>query len=408
MDHFATAITYADGKIFTTNTQNACGFDAESGKLLWQVPTGRSAGVQVYNGKTYIGDVSSVVKSLYENTGSELLEFQAPISTSYGYKCPPFFFVADGKVFASQNGIAVYDANNGASFWQQPWSGAPTNVTLGKAGMSASPSNYIYIQYASRIEANTGATLWTLKGWFTSPPLAAEDRVIFWNYIAYPANSSDYVQGMENSGHTLLCVDAATGNELWRYDVGVSVFQPTVSNGLVIFGATNGNIYALNLADGTMAWKTRVDPSGYMAGNNLPAQAKSDSAPAVTPIVVDNQTGRLLWGFAVTQTAINGVNGDDLYIGLVCSLNVANGDVAWIGEFQRNGTVSTTPPLTPTLGLAFLKGTAYLTANLDLWSINAATGQAAFLQGFDHYVLPPVLAGDKVIVAADLFLTAYQ
>ncbi len=183
---------------------------------------------------------------------------------------------------------------------------------------------------------------------------------------------------------------------------------PIIFLALLLFGAADGNFYGLRLSDGSLAWKTKVDPSNFMQGENLPAQAKFNSAPAASSVQVDPQTGRVFWCFAVTQTEIEGINGNDMYTGILCSLDLSNGGSVWSEQLVQNGSVSTSPPKTPVIGLAVQNGSIYLTAGGHLWTFNESIGGVLGIEHYEHYILPPVVAEGKVFVAADLFLAAYQ
>jgi outer membrane protein assembly factor BamB len=61
--------------------------------------------------------------------------------------------------------------------------------------------------------------------------------------------------------HRIVCLAADGGRELWRFTAGGPVDSPpTVHEGLVIFGCADGRVYALNAADGRLAWRFRVAP----------------------------------------------------------------------------------------------------------------------------------------------------
>ena len=61
--------------------------------------------------------------------------------------------------------------------------------------------------------------------------------------------------------HTIYALDAGTGKELWNYTTGGRVdSSPTLYKGMVIFGCSDGNLYALRMKDGKLAWKFRAAP----------------------------------------------------------------------------------------------------------------------------------------------------
>ena len=183
LEHFATDFTVDNGKIFVCDGWgNVCCFDAQSGASLWNTTVGSYVAtgptITFYEGKVYVGSRGSFVNKLDEDTGKIELTFQAPVSTSYAQKSPPQFFVADGKVFTSEIGLAVYDANTGDLLWESSFNG----ITLGNATGVASESSYVFVQGTARINLNNGTTLWSVTGAASDPAVVAQGRVILWNY----------------------------------------------------------------------------------------------------------------------------------------------------------------------------------------------------------------------------------
>ncbi len=61
--------------------------------------------------------------------------------------------------------------------------------------------------------------------------------------------------------HTVCCLDAATGKELWCFTAGGRVdSSPTVWRGLVLFGSVDGCVYCLRAGDGALVWRFQAAP----------------------------------------------------------------------------------------------------------------------------------------------------
>jgi len=61
--------------------------------------------------------------------------------------------------------------------------------------------------------------------------------------------------------HTVLCLDAATGEVLWRYRAGGVVDSPpAVASGIAVFGCRDGRVVALRAADGAVVWRFQAAP----------------------------------------------------------------------------------------------------------------------------------------------------
>jgi len=59
----------------------------------------------------------------------------------------------------------------------------------------------------------------------------------------------------------VVALDAATGKERWRCTVGARIdTPPTLHQGACIFGAHDGDVYALSTRDGRLAWRMRAAP----------------------------------------------------------------------------------------------------------------------------------------------------
>ncbi len=62
--------------------------------------------------------------------------------------------------------------------------------------------------------------------------------------------------------HAVYALDAASGEELWRFNTGGRVNSPpTLYRGLALFGSADGCVYALDASNGRLAWKFQAAPS---------------------------------------------------------------------------------------------------------------------------------------------------
>jgi outer membrane protein assembly factor BamB len=392
LEYFATNFTVDNGKIFVCDSWgNVYCFDSQSGASLWNTTVGSYVAtgptITVYEDKVYVGSRGSVVNKLDENTGKIELTFQAPASTSYAQKSPPQFFVADGKVFTSEIGLAVYYANTGDLLWESAFNG----ITLGDATDFSSESSYVFVLGTARINPNNGTILWRVAGAAGDPAVVAQGRVILWNYS--PEGSSD-------EGHTLLCLNASSGDELWHFNVGARMFQPTVSNDMILFGAENGLVYVVNLSDGTLKWKTLVDNQLIIETyNGYTEEQKSLIYLADSLVYVDLQHQRVFWSVIVSD------NGQGVYNGTVWALDLSTGDSVWVLPVSNNALIYT--EYRNFVGMTLSKYTLYVTEHSDIYFIDENTGDVKLRQNFEHYVLPAIVSNDKVFVAADLYLRAY-
>lgn len=78
-----------------------------------------------------------------------------------------------------------------------------------------------------------------------SPPVIVGDRL----WVA------------EKDAHRIRCLSAADGEDVWRFTAGGRIDSPpTVHQGLVLFGCTDGAVYCLRATDGALVWRFRAAP----------------------------------------------------------------------------------------------------------------------------------------------------
>jgi outer membrane protein assembly factor BamB len=399
LDHFATALAFDDGKVFVAdNPGNVQCLDASSGKVVWTTTVGgwTSNGhpIAISNGIVYVGIAGGEVVTLSESTGELLpLSFKAPVSTSWGWKqSPQQFFISDGRIFVSQNGWAVFNVSNGEMFWESGESGL---ITIGNASYLSAGINPVFVQRTTRLNPNNGSMVWRVSGDASDPAIIAEDSVILWNYNP---------NGSAVEREIMLCVNPASGETIWRFDVGSQMYQPVEHEGLVLFGAYDGNFYALRLSDGTMAWKTQVTDQNSKA--TLPSQdVNYPLTPVVSLVYVDEQSNSVFWAFTFAQ---NGWGGTDQYEGVICNLELTSGHILWKTPIAQNISISSSVGPSRILGLTLVNNKVFLTPGSDLLIINQSTGAIEATQHFDHYVLAPIAGAEQVFVAGDLNLFAYR
>ncbi len=396
LSNFATTVAYDNGKVFVVdNPGNLQCLDTNNGKVIWTATAGGWTSnphlIAISNGIVYVGVGGGAVDTYDERTGKMLPQsFQAPVSTSWGQKeAPQAFTIADGRIIVTQNGMAVYNVSSGELFWQSGESG----LKVGNTSYSPSDINPILVSRTIRFNPNNGSIIWQAAGDASDPALIAQDKVILWNY------NSD---GSSDEGQTILCVDKLSGETLWKFDVGSKLYQPTEYNGLVLFGAYDGNFYALNLFDGSLAWKTEVTDQNGKA--TMPWQdVHYPLTPSTALVEIDNKTNRAFWAFAFAQTGWGGV---DDYSGIACALDLANGHIVWKTPISKN--TSTEGGSVNQFGLCLFNGKEFLTTGSDLWVFNEVTGGVDSAEHFDHYVLNPVAGLNQVFIAGDLKLSAHK
>lgn len=332
--------------------------------------------------------------SFSKHTGKEILQFQAPVSTSWGSKsAPQDFFIEDGRLYVFQNGYAVFNATSGELFYEtNGWT-----TETGDANVSASETDFIFIYGYSRVDPDNGELIWRMSGRFDGPMEVNQDKILLWNYN--PDNFLDL-------GHFMLCIDPDSMDTFWRFDVSSPMYQPTIYNDLVLFGAYDGYFYALDLSNGDLVWKT------FVTNQNNQTKLMSNEGfhypltPVVSPIQINLEKEIGVWSFAFIQ---NGWGGVIEYVGNICGIDVSNGDLLWTKPIENNASISSSNLLRPTsIGLVLLNGHTFLTVGSDFYIINCQTGNIVEGKNYDHHLLEPTATNGMVLVAEELNLTVYQ
>lgn len=200
----------------------------------------------------------------------------------------------------------------------------------------------------------------------------------------------------------VIAVDATTGAQKWRVDLGTSTSSfsaPAVAGGLVFVGSADGNLYALSAATGAQKW--RYDTGGAVADTPVVAGGRVFVPTRAGALyALDAGTGALRWGSSVpggggvpySPTVV----GPWIYVGAsnntVRRMDAATGGTGWVVS------VTGVPFAAPVVadGLVFapqLDGTMTalrVASGTVVWS--AATGGGSVTN-------TPALVGNRLIVS---------
>lgn len=164
------------------------------------------------------------------------------------------------------------------------------------------------------LAAETGAEVWRFapRGALDPWPPAGERPAFHAQIKSTAAFAGDAVL-FTSWDHHLYCLDAATGEERWRFETGERVMSsPTVdrAGGTVYVGSHDDHVYAVDLATGRRRWARRTGGSVYSSGVLVPrrdggAVLVIGSADAHV-YALDAATGAVAWQAAV-DGAVTGV-----------------------------------------------------------------------------------------------------
>ncbi len=276
-DVFLSSPVAVDGSVyFGSGDGNLYALDAVTGKLKWKLKAGDvvHSSPAFANGILYFGDWDSVLYAVDASTGKEKWKFQAGqddmIHNQVGFQSSPA--VANGVVYVGCRDSNVYalDAATGQEKWrfnnEMSWVISSPAVTQGKVIFATSDSSLYHV-----LDAASGKSVVRKedKAYMFSSPTIVGDVVLLGvlngSLMARDLNSGDVLwefqteASKQNKGWVLTADRKFNAPMLyysnWReaptvaterqFGIGAIFSSPLVANGVVYFGSTDGNLYAL-------------------------------------------------------------------------------------------------------------------------------------------------------------------
>lgn len=422
LDHFATELAVSDGILFMTDNNGGlyC-FDTKTGASIWNTTVGGTERhrILISENRVYVAFNYARVSSFAKDNGTLLWTFQIPQDAVF--EMTPRLALEDELLFSITNTIYARDAITGEPLWEAdpleerfdhfifiPLNGdfmdGEFMYTVGRdlnLGYSESFANMHFY----KINAKTQKVVWR-------SPVTWDGTVIntgtalFNPRVVARTQERIIIEVIDQGVSTVnqfLCLNSTTGRELWSTDVGSGggSFTSIVYNDLLIFAKPDGYIYALNMTDGSVVWKTKVDTQDLLSINIMYGNPLFGNSLQPSPFQIDARNQRLFWYFTVKNSLPP--NNDT---GVLCSLNISDGEVIWIKHLKT--------------GLSDFKWSRpimlneetdhiFLTKNNSLWIFNASSGELVQSQEqFEHYILAPIVSENITFVASDLWLFAYS
>lgn len=247
-------------------------------------------------GRLYVGeglheDSECGLYCLDADTGSEIWRFAAK---SHVESSPR---VVDGHVYfgAGDDGVYCVDAATGDLRWNFP--GVHVDATAAIVGNRLYASSAYGNPQMFCLDTATGRPRWRTPSdvsVFGSP--AVVDNQVF-----FGVGNGKLTRSFPNPAGALICLDAATGEKLWRYDVADAVLgAPAVAGDNVYFGSRDGHCYCLHRPDGSLKWKkdlaSPIVAAPAISGNHLFTVTFGGALHCL-----DARTGAALWHFDVAK-----------------------------------------------------------------------------------------------------------
>lgn len=323
--------------------------------------------------------------------------------------------VSQGRVFTldTDGRVQATSVENGDALWRTKIiaknSGDDDEMTSGGVAY-ANGRLYITTGFAEVIvlDATNGREVWrrTLNGPMRAAPTVFKGRV----FVVTIANE-------------LYALDATDGRTLWTH-VGIAETagllggaSPAADGSVVIVSYSSGEIVALRLENGRVAWSDtltalrRTDPVSTLA--HIRGRPVIDRGRVIASsnsgrtVAIDLRTGSRLWERGIGSAFGVWVAGEFIYLlstnGEIVCLVRRNGGIRWVRQLQRyededdkEDPIYWSGPVLA--GDRILLGSSHG----ELWSVSPYTGRLlGRIDVGDPIFLPAVVAQDTVFVLTD-------
>jgi hypothetical protein len=287
---YESAPAIVGGVVYAADRSGALrAIDIKTGHRLWTYRSdgGFSAGPAVVDGAVYIGDEDGVFHAVDAKTGQKRWTFDAGsgIHSSANFYKGKLVFGDDGADIycLSADGKKLWDAKAGDRV-----NGSPA---IGAAPEGQSPSVFVSgcDSELRSIDIDTGKERYAREMGALCPgsPAVLPDRIV-----------------IGTDGGKIVCVAADGKSQLWAFE-GVKnqamvYSSPAVSDGIVVAGARDRIVYALDLATGAKKWTFStsgdVDSSPVISDGRVYIGSKDKHL-----YVLDLKTGNKLWDFTASR-----------------------------------------------------------------------------------------------------------
>jgi outer membrane protein assembly factor BamB len=171
----------------------------------------------------------------------------------------------------------------------------------------------------------------------------------------------------------LHCMDAKTGKEIWRKDMGMPIFNaPVVNGGRIFFSTHDNHFYALAESDGRQLWDHQgiTETAGMLASTSAAVAGETVIAPYTS--------------------------------GEIFALRAQNGQAGWSDVLSRSGQVTALSQLDDIAGRPVIdRGVVYAISQSGLMAaLSVNTGDRLWARDIGG-IQTPWAAGDYVYVLDD-------
>lgn len=245
--------------------------------------------------------------------------------------------------------VVAYDASTRAEVWHYP---AEPNAALQYFAAPEVAGQSVYIgDYGAPggfFSPNVTVTIYSLQNVDSGIPNANwTNAEVASDKIVAPLLRVDDRVFVGTADNLVLALDAANGQELWRYQTDHSIWgQPTYREGVLYVASMDRSLYAIDADSGSLIWQIALGgalPAKPVINDNLVYVSNFDNQVHA----IDVATGEEAWA----ADAQNWVWGAPVYAdsvlyyadvdGNVFAANAENGEPLW--QAQVAGAVQTSP-----------------------------------------------------------------
>lgn len=254
--------------------------------------------------------------------------------------------VADGRLYAMdiRASVVAVDADSGQRLWKRELKAEDEKRRLGFGGGLAYAGGRVFATtgfgFISALDAENGREIWRYEGIipFRGAPTVEDGRLF--------AVTQD---------NQVFALNANTGEVLWS-EAGIAedasllgAASPAVAGDTVIAALSSGELFAMRVENGRMAWQDTLSRTRRLTP--LATLADIDGNPVVSDgrvyavghagrmVAIDIRSGERVWEVNIAGVGTPWIAGDYLYLitadSELAAVSAADGRIRWVTRLQR-------------------------------------------------------------------------